>query len=157
MSIDKNSTTEKFLMKHSVAEKIRDKIEEKNLSVMGLEKKAGLKLHAVQNILSGQTKKPNINTLVAVANALGCSLSDLVDVPESVDDVKESKHIMFTNLDLLKETNAYLIDAFLRRGKNVSSQTLIEAIQEVYIYGEKNKGGNFDKDFADWMLDRLGR
>jgi len=142
-------------MSYSVADRIRNKIEEKSLSVMGLEKKAGLRLHSVQNIVSGQTKKPNINTLIAIAHVLGCSLSDLVDAPENVNPDKESKHIMFTNLNLFKETNTYLMDTFIQRGKDFSSQTFIEALQEVYTYGEENKGGTFDKDFADWMISRL--
>ncbi len=142
-------------MKHSVADKIREKLKEQNLSVMGLERKAGLNLHAVQNILSGQTKKPNINTLVAVAGALSCSLNELVDEAGPTESASQAKLTEFTNFRLLGEANAYLISKMEASLKTISTKAFIEIIQEVYIYCEKSKSGTFDKDFANWMLDRL--
>ena len=142
-------------MKHSVAEKIRYRLEEQNLSVLGLEKKAGLKVHAVQNILSGHSKKPNIDTLLSIANGLGCSLSDLIDVPEPKGVASQTKIEKFTNLPLLEDVTIYLLADIKQSLQNITAQTLSETIQEIYIYCEKNKGGTLDKDFARWVLERL--
>lgn len=142
-------------MRHSVAEKIRDKLEQQNLSVLGLEKKAGLKVHAVQNILTGHSKRPNIDTLLAIANALGCNLSDLIDEPTTQTPASKTKVEKYGNFKLLGEISSYLINEMEQFLDDVAPQTLNDFTQEVYIYCEKNKGGTFDKDFAIWVLDRL--
>lgn len=143
-------------MAHSVAEKIRHKIESQNLSVMGLEKKAGLKVHAVQNILSGQSKKPNVDTLVAVANALGCTLSDLIDgAPASKTSSSNSKTDSFSNWELLEEINIYVVREMKKIHNNISPLVFSETIQEIYAYCEDIGNGAFDKGFATWVLKRL--
>ena len=50
----------------------------KSLNIQSLEKKAGLKISAVRNILNGTSKKPNVFTLYAIAEALSCSILDLL-------------------------------------------------------------------------------
>ena len=49
-----------------------------DLSIQALERKAGLKSSAVRNILNGTSKNPSVHTLRAIADALDCSILDLL-------------------------------------------------------------------------------
>jgi len=62
----------------NLKQKIREKLNEQNLSVAALEKKAGLKMSAVRNILRGQTRKPSAYTLKKISDALNCKIDDLL-------------------------------------------------------------------------------
>jgi transcriptional regulator with XRE-family HTH domain len=62
-----------------LVEKIKFLLEENNLSVQALEKKAGLKANAVYNLISGNIKKPKLQTVQSLSQALSCSFEDLVD------------------------------------------------------------------------------
>jgi len=66
-------------MKTSLKEEIRKRMEAKNLSIAALERKAGLNIHAIRNILTGKIRKPSAQCLQATANALECSLLDLMN------------------------------------------------------------------------------
>ena len=59
--------------------KISIYLKEKNISVLGFEKKAGLATSMVTKILSGETANPSTQTLIKIANAMGCSLDDLLN------------------------------------------------------------------------------
>ncbi len=141
-------------MKHAVAEKILEKIEEQNLSVQGLEKKAGLKINVVRNILSGHSLKPNIDILIAVAKALGCTVNDLVSESEDQLSNQKDKIVMFTNMELLQSTMSYLGDQ-IKAGKEINSLALFDAIQEIYTFSENNNKITCDEGFAKWYLDRM--
>ena len=62
-----------------IAINLKKQIESKKISVLGLERSAGLRPGSLQNILHGRSKKPNINTIQSVAKALQCSVEELLD------------------------------------------------------------------------------
>ena len=70
-----NSGNIKMVM---LKEKIIERMEAKNLSIAKLERRAGLKIHSVRNILKERIKKPSAQTLQAIAQALECSIIDLM-------------------------------------------------------------------------------
>lgn len=59
--------------------KISVHLKEENISVLGFEKKAGLATSMVTKILSGETANPSTQTLIKIANAIGCSLDELLN------------------------------------------------------------------------------
>lgn len=61
-----------------VKEKITEYMKAEKLSIAELERRAGLSIHSVRNILKGRIKKPSAQSLQAIAEALNCSLSDLI-------------------------------------------------------------------------------
>ena len=63
----------------AISRHIKEKMVEKGLSAHALEKLAGLKLSAVQNIIYGRSKNPSVNILIPIAQALGCTVSDLLE------------------------------------------------------------------------------
>ena len=57
---------------------ILSRLKSLNLSIAGLERKAGLKINVARNIIAGYSKKPSAETLHAIAKALGCSVDNLL-------------------------------------------------------------------------------
>lgn len=64
-------------MNTSVAKQISVRMKAKNLSILMLEREAGLKNHAVRNILRGKSKRPSADILQAIADVLGCTVKEL--------------------------------------------------------------------------------
>ena len=72
--------------------RLRKKIDEAGVSPHALEKQAGLKRSAVQNILYGKSKKPSAEILGAITKILGCSINDLLD-QQNVANAAEIHHL----------------------------------------------------------------
>lgn len=142
------------MTKLPVARKIREFLDEQNIPVQAFERKAGLKLNAVQNILSGRSQNPQMSTIVAIANALGCSLDDLTGGSIDKKIPQESKEIMLSNRTLLTDIFAYLKDHLVTEDIERGSHQIFEAIQEIYLFSEKNNEGVLDERFAQWWLER---
>ena len=62
-----------------VSDKITELKKKKGFTNVKLSELSGVPLGTVSKIVSGQTKDPQIGALVAIANALDCSIEDLVD------------------------------------------------------------------------------
>ena len=142
-------------MGSGVAIKIKTLIEEKNLSVLGLEKKAGLSIHSVRNILIGHSKKPSAHTLLAISKALGCIIGELLD--EEISQ-KHSKKVLqefhFKNVDLFEKIALYLID-FCRTNDIVIENIKFHAdLLHIYKYLEENNKSVFDEHFCKWYMMR---
>jgi transcriptional regulator with XRE-family HTH domain len=141
-------------MHSNLAKKIRTLIDEKNLSVQGLEKKAGLSINSIRNILTGHSKKPSAEHLLAISRVLGCSIGELLD--EEISNRSQSplfKELTFANLELLEKIFLYIVSFHNERKKPLTNKELYDATEKIYIYLIKNNKGDFDKDFADWYLD----
>ncbi len=142
-------------MNKALALKIKGLIEENNLSVQGLEKKAGLKINAVRNILTGHSKKPSAETLLAVAKALNCSISDLLgEVSQDQNISSNIEKVVFKNHDLLSEIAVYIISEFKKSKEVVAALDLINLTQEIYKYSSENNDNQLDQRFASWLLSK---
>lgn len=65
-------------MESALKRNIKTQLERNRLSVSELERRAGLKPSAVRNILDGRSKKPNIETLRAIAEQFNQGIDDLI-------------------------------------------------------------------------------
>jgi|GEM_PF-5722171 len=59
-------------------QRLKEKINEAGHSIQALERQAGLKPSAIQNIIAGKSRNPKIETLHAIAQILDCSVEDFV-------------------------------------------------------------------------------
>lgn len=143
-----------------IGERIREKLIEAGLSVHALEKKAGLRPSAIQNILYGKSKKPSINTIQAIARALNCTVPDLLEENENPFQGisrQEEKYISQTNewnIDLY--INTLKIVSNLLKNKNISlpKEKTLEYADEIYTYSLKTKSNAVDEIFADWIIEK---
>lgn len=139
-------------MNSNLARKIKELAHQKHLSIMALEREAGLKLGSVRNIVSGQSKKPSAELVYAISKALGCSVGQLIG------DEQEEKNVLadieFENEELFKRTFLFSIDFFQEKNVTLSSRLLFDSIQNIYVYLNESNNGEFDEKFADWVLSK---
>ena len=118
-------------MSTQIARQISARLRAKNISFYELEKKAGLRPHAVQNILRGRSKKPSGELLQAIAQELGCTVEDLLQSQKTnyTDEITHSKKellnqrykhpdlfletVKFVNQTLKEKENSLTIDQFI--------------------------------------------
>lgn len=140
--------------------KLKDLLHEKKISVAEIERKAGLKVSAVRNILSGQSKNPSAETLRAISRALGCSMEELMD--ETTEEVPvnmsannaDRKAPVVTDFKFLQKTtdfvNRIVEDNYI--DKNFTLIDMAHFYREIYLYSLKNSYPDIDEKFADWVI-----
>lgn len=153
----------------SISSHIRKRLNERGLSVHALEKQAGLKPSAVHNILYGRSKNPTAHTLQAIAHALDCSISDLINeenrekfLPlkhKSNDELqpnityKDSAFRNEWNIDLYFECSEAVTQLLKKFRIPLPKDKFLDYVEEVYLY---SKGGSNKVDiyFAEWLIKR---
>ena len=147
----------------NIKDEIRDRLENKRLSISTLEKEAGLKKSAVSNILLDRSKKPSYETIKAIAKVFECSPEELIGIPEeeynnlntrlpeaSVNKQIQWKPELYSNSvmafnDFCEQNNQF--------PKNYSSA--ISLIYEIYNFHLQKKTNVIDSDFVEWIAKRL--
>lgn len=135
---------------NALQENLKRQLEEKKMSAHALEKRAGLRPSAVQNILQGKSKRPAAELLQAIANELDCTVEDLLSEGLSAQPEKSpaSHWNLSLYIDALKTVQAIINTRKTPLDKN---QTL-KIVDEVYLYSVKARQKTADKTFADWLL-----
>lgn len=135
-------------------------LKEKNLSPAELERKAGLKMSAVRNILTGQSKKPSGETLFFISRVLGVSVDELLDT-ESIERSQnmptpeiERNTPAVTDLDFYQLASEKVIGLIKKDyvDKSFTSTELAHFTKEVHSYSLKNTYPKIDEKFADWII-----
>jgi transcriptional regulator with XRE-family HTH domain len=105
-----------------------------------LEKKAGLKMSAVRNILTGKSNNPGIEVLSAIARLLGCSVDELTGETKSqsyistIADLNKTKLTHTWNIELYQDClNAIQHQIQIKNFKPTMEQILF-FVKEAYIY-----------------------
>lgn len=136
---------------------LKRKMEEKHLSVASLEKMAGLKESVVRNILQGKSKNPTIDTISSIAEALGCTIDELIKGENIADKASEDytkpdikwNYELF--LDTVKVTNSIITDQSIA----FNADKTIFAVKEIYCYSVSKNCDSTDYNFAEWFITNL--
>jgi transcriptional regulator with XRE-family HTH domain len=139
----------------NIQEQLRTRIPDKNLNARELERRAGLKMSAVRNILSGNSKNPGIEVIAAIAKALECSTDELLGIEHKKDKAEQQKQKVIEIWDFalyencLKEVQNYL------QIKNLKPQAeqILFFIREAYIYSLEGRDKKADLRFIKWIID----
>ena len=146
-------------MNTQIARQISSRMRAKNFSVNTLEKEAGLKTHAVRNILRGKSKRPSAETMQAVADVLGCTVKDLLENQEvfqiegSEELKSEAMSKTYERPDLLLETVKVVNAKLQKRGSQVTTKQVLTCIEEVYLSSLQANAAKVAEGFADWFID----
>ncbi len=146
-------------MSTQIARQISTRMRAKNLSLTTLEKEAGVRPHAVQNILRGKSKKPSAELLQAVADVLGCNVKDLLRPKESYDEEelsssrKEFLSHAYDNPDLFVETVQFVNAALREKENSLTIEQFMRCVEEIYIQSLQKDPNQVDEDFAEWWID----
>ena len=132
---------------------IKTRMKSKNLTVYSLEKRAGLKRSAVRNILDGFSQKPSAECLKAIAEALECTLNDLVGPTEYVPiaGINATRcsypwdEVLY--IDSIKAASFALDEA----GTLLQYNQVLNLASETYKYSVDKGTNEIDKDFTKWL------
>lgn len=150
----------------SIATQIKARMLQQGISAHALEKRAGLKPSAVHNILYGRSKNPGITIIQAIAHALECKVSDLIDeIPSSQKvDIKSSEKVDTKSSEKvlvpLWESELYfesfeMVNSLLKSKKILlSKEKVLAIVDEVYLYAQKGKKQTPDCLFAEWIIEK---
>jgi transcriptional regulator with XRE-family HTH domain len=142
--------------------KLKTYLQDQNLSVAELERRAGLKTSAVKNILSGQSKKPSGEMLLSISRVFGCTITDLLGEPEETSPslvsskVNECMSQNVADLQFFSKATNIVSDLIEHnyKEKTITLGNLVNIIWEVYNYSMKNTYPKVDAKFAEWFIER---
>jgi len=146
-------------MTAALKEKIIERMEAKNLSIAELERRAGLSIHSVRNILKGRIKKPSAQSLQAIAEALECSLMDLVNASSTSGDdfasLAQSKKMSppIDYPELMLECSKTVLTLVKDCDPKVSVDEYLDIVKKVYFYSSKEEPRRADLRFAEWLIE----
>lgn len=140
-------------------EKIIQKMKSRNLSISALEKRAGLKIHAVRNVLKGRVKKPRFTFLLAIAEALDCSpldfmtSSSLSEPSEWKESTLNKKRTPLNHPDLMIGCANAIASLLEEKELTFSVSHYLEVVKIVYCYSLTAEPKVPDIKFAKWLLE----
>ena len=138
-------------------EQIRNRMTSKQLSIHALERKAGLKRSAVRNILQGLSKKPSAETLLSIAEALECSINDLVGPDYGGHLINayiktQNKNTYPWNEQLYSEAVKMTSKCIQERTLELKLDQVVNLVNETYKYSLNKNSEKIDKDFTKWLV-----
>lgn len=147
-------------MESALKEKIIERMEAKNFSIAELERRAGLSIHSVRNILKGRIKKPSAQSLQAIAEALECSIIDLMNTSSSLGDgfAQDAERRMRKNSpleypELMVDCTRMVLDLLGEKSTQITVDTYLEIVKKVYFYSSKEEPRTLDVRFAQWLIE----
>ncbi len=143
-----------------IDQQIEVRMKAKNMSIVELESLAGLKTHAVRNILRGKSKSPSAVNLQAIADALGCSVKDLLTTPEALEDslplsleeVLQAKYSKFDKHGLFPEIVKVVDKLIEKQNKDLTVEQFLTSVKEIYLHSLQKDPSKVDMDFTEWFL-----
>lgn len=143
-----------------IDQQITVRMKAQNLSIVELEDKAGLKTHTVRNILRGKSKSPSAVNLQAIADALGCTVKDLLTAPEvleeslpiSLEEVLHSQYAVYDKKGLLPEVVKAVEALIQKQHKNLTVEQFLTSVREIYLHSLQKDPTKVDQDFAKWFM-----
>ena len=141
-------------MHKNLKEKITEYLEDYDTSIQAFERKAKLSRNSVYSILTDKSKNPNIDTVLKIADALDCSLDELLERKNFLKKTANDKLLKIQlNVPLFKSIYKYLCDYIEQEqltGLNLGQ--IIDSIEEIYKYCLTQETESVDKHFAAWYL-----
>ena len=139
-------------------QQIKSRTEAMGSNIRALERKAGLNVGTVNNIISGASTNPTAETLMSLANAFDCSIDELLGRKSKPQD----KHIVIpTEFQSFKWSKKLFSAIFIalnneldNRKINIGSDKALAIIQEVYLYSLKKGRDSVDDSLIEWVLDK---
>ena len=130
-------------------------LRENNMTIGEVERKAGLRLNAVRNIVTGLSKKPSAETLQAIADTFNCSVKDLLN-----EESKSSPLQYHDDNKPIEHPELFLacVDCFLRICQQQSYKPTIKKtytmIRDIYFYSCEKETNVPDETFIRWIIKR---
>jgi transcriptional regulator with XRE-family HTH domain len=148
-------------MVNQLQAKIIKAIEDSQLSVGVLEKKAGVKKNAIRNIIDGRSKNPTMETLLSIAAVIGCSIDNLIKgnddlIQEASSPSQINQEIYPWNMVLFQQVVQVINELLNKRTIILSYDEVLDIVKEVYLFsiGKNEVIKTVDLRFAQWFIDK---
>ena len=155
---EKFASTKDSDMIVNLRSQIRSRIEAMGSNVRALERKAGLNIGTVNNILIGTSSNPTAETLKAIADVFDCSVDELLGRKVKHLGDKDTSLKAFKEYKWSPELYTSIIEELNRQIKNrnlaISSDQVIAMINEIYLYSLKKDKELIDVALVEWLLDK---
>ncbi len=137
-------------------EKIQTKMEHQRLSIRELERKSGLNVGAVQNIINGRSTNPGIEFVASIAKALNCSVDELLDNSSKLtnDNRSHSTSSPTWNANLYKDCTTNVENYLKSKNISIDSDKILEIIKDVYLYALECSTNQPDTRFIKWLIEK---
>lgn len=140
--------------KNNLKENLRSKIKASGMSTPEVVQKAGINISVVKNILSGRSTNPSGNTLIALSQALECSIEELMSCGEGSNPLK-NKDEPIENYKLFIDGAALIADRLESEKIIIPQSEFIRYVNEIYQYSLMKKWKSVDPDLVKWHLDLI--
>lgn len=146
---------------------IESYLKQHNLHILAFENKFEFKSHSIRNLITGKSKNPNLTLLVRLSEVLETPIDLLLRTRIDLDEGASSGQENHSNqslqlfyccfwtifLELQKNDEAYKGQPSTY--KTLSASKLSRLCNEIILYCEEAKDGDFDKTYALWKLKNL--
>lgn len=145
-------------------EKIIDYMKERKLSIAALERRAGLSIHSIRNILKDRIKKPSAQSLQIIAETIECSLADLIQKSPYKNGelgkiikalVTKENCMILDDIELMRGCSQTLITLVKEEGKSLSIDDYLNILKNVYSYSASEKIRTVDHKFSKWLIEYI--
>lgn len=151
-----------FFMDYGLTrEKLRNKMEEKSWSISQVERKVGLGPTTFRNFITGKTKNPKVETVIAFAKALDITTSELMESQGGFQK-KDKKQLWGDSLlDLKWDVNVFIksVQKFneivLDKKTSVTNRGALEAIKHIYYFLYPKTHNKAEEEFNSWLIDNF--
>jgi transcriptional regulator with XRE-family HTH domain len=152
----------------SLTQNLKHKLEEQSLSISEFERVAGLRRSAVYNILNGRSKNPSMALIQACAEALGCSVAELLGESTPKLSVIENNSMQFhlqkderreqfmkKDWDLDYYMKCVTLIQELKKDKSLSKERFDSITEELYYYSHRDNLPEPDRRYAMRLLEMI--
>jgi transcriptional regulator with XRE-family HTH domain len=138
-----------------IQKQIEKRLKAFDLTIGELERKAGLGINAVRNIMTGGSKKPSAEILQAIADVFDCTVKDLLGERH----YSQRQNVSDYGFPIEEPTLfTACVEKFLQLcHKHTYKPSLKQAyfmICDIYLFSLEKKGKVPDEHFAEWVIKR---
>jgi transcriptional regulator with XRE-family HTH domain len=139
---------------------IKSRIENMAINIRALERKAGLSVGTLNNIINGASANPTAETLNALANVFECSVDELLNRPKKVVTEQQNNNTLKAlesfqwNPSLFNSIIHELNNQILAKKTPLNAGKALYISEEVYLYCLKKQKNDVDSSLIEWLLDK---
>lgn len=141
-----------------IAANILHKMQKQKINAHTLGKKIGIKSSTIYNVINERTKNPTIEVLISIAQALECSVSELIGEEKSLiikPLPKDEFYKNYWNQDLYISALSVVSKTLENYQVSFTKEDIDHIIVEVYKYSCRIKQCKADANFCGWFIESL--
>lgn len=138
---------------------IKSRIEAAGTNIRALERKSGLNIGTINNILIGTSSNPTAETLRAIADTFNCSIDELLG--RSIQTSNKIQQEKFSDFKGYQWSPELFISIITELNEQISAKNLpitsdkaLIIATEVYNYSLRKEKSTADETLIEWLLDK---